>query len=360
MPEDTVESPDTAMEGGRVPESAVLAAFDERDLNLVNALQINPRASWTRIGASLGMDATTAARRWQQLTASGLAWITAYAPELATIAYLRVRCRADRLAEISDRVAAMPCAFSVERVTGGFPLQLSVAVENLAALDDFTTRELGGLPGVEEIRTAVNQHVYVEGSHWRPQALDPTQRTLLTDPVGSAPARSRPRPGDPALVLALAADGRRSIADLARDTGLTETTVRRRITDMTRSGRLVLRCDFAEQAAGWSVTANYWAQLPAPAIDAVGAALASWPEIRLCVSTADDSNVQLIAWLRNPREGVLLETRLQRDFPDLRITERQLTLRTIKRMGRLLSPRGRAVGYIPFDIWGRKPEQPSR
>ncbi|WP_051179493.1 Lrp/AsnC family transcriptional regulator [Nocardia concava] len=356
MSEDTAESPDTAIAASSVPESAALTAFDERDLDLVNALQINPRASWTRIGASLGVDATTAARRWQQLTASGLAWITAYAPELATVAYLRLRCRAEKLTELCDRLAAMPCVFSVERVTGSFPVQLSVAVENLAALDDLTARELAALPGVEEIRTAVNQHVYVEGSHWRPQALDPSQRTLLTDPRGPAPTHSRIRPGDAALILALSADGRRSIADLARDTGLTETTVRRRISEMTRSGRLVFRCDFAEQAAGWTVTANYWAQLPASALDRLGAALASWPEIRLCVSTADDSNVMLIAWLRGPREGVLLETRLQREFPELRITERQLTLRTLKRMGRSLSPRGRAVGHIPFDVWGRDPE----
>ncbi|BAW04706.1 Lrp/AsnC family transcriptional regulator [Nocardia seriolae] len=366
MPEDTAKSPDTAIPESQLPESAVLAAFDERDLDLVNALQINPRASWTRIGESLGMDATTAARRWGQLTGSGLAWITAYAPEFATIAYLRLRCRAERLAEISERVTAMPWVFSVERVTGGFPLQLSVAVENLAALDDFTAGELAALPGVEEIRTAVNQHVYVEGSHWRPQALDPGQRTLLTEPRGPArphrraPAHSRPRPGDAALVLALSADGRRTIADLARDTGLTETTVRRRISDMTSSGRLVFRCDFAEQAAGWNVTANYWADLPASAIDTVGAALASWPEIRLCAATADDSNVMLIGWLRGPREGVLLETRLQREFPQLRIIERQLTLRTLKRMGRILSPRGRAVGYVPFDVWGRDPDRPLR
>ncbi|GAB0103679.1 Lrp/AsnC family transcriptional regulator [Nocardia sp. JMUB6875] len=355
MSEDTAESPDTAIAASSAPESAALAAFDERDLDLVNALQINPRASWTRIGASLGMDATTAARRWQQLTAAGLAWITAYPPGFATVAYLRLRCRADKLTALADRVAAMPCVFSVERLTGGYPMQLSVAVENLAALDDLTARELAALPGVEEIRTAVSQHVYVEGSHWRPQALDPSQRTLLTDPRAPAPAHSRIRPGDPALVLALAADGRRSIADLARDTGLTETTVRRRITEMTRSGRLVFRCDFAEQAAGWTVTANYWAQLPAPDLDRLGKALASWPEIRLCVATADDANVMLIAWLRSPREGVLLETRLQREFPELRITERQLTLRTLKRMGRTLGPRGRAVGHIPFDVWGRDP-----
>ncbi|MVU75727.1 AsnC family transcriptional regulator [Nocardia sp. ET3-3] len=358
MPEDTAKSPDTAIPGSGVPESAVLAGFDERDLDLVNALQINPRASWTRIGESLGMDATTAARRWQQLTASGLAWITAYAPEFATVAYLRLRCRTEHLGTLSDRLTAMPWVLSVDRLTGVFPLQLTVAVENLAALDDFTARELAALPGVEEVRTAVNLHLYVEGSQWRPQALDPGQRTMLTDRRGPAPTASRPRPGDRALVLAVSADGRRSIADLARDTGLTETTVRRRIGDMTASGRLVFRCDFAEQAAGWTVTATYWARLPARHLDALGARLASWPEIRLCVATADDSNVMLIGWLRGPREGLLLEARLQREFPELEIEERQLTLRTLKRMGRILSPRGRAVGYVPFNVWGRDPESP--
>lgn len=35
----------------------------ELDLKLIHALQINPRASWAQVGALLGVDPSTVARR---------------------------------------------------------------------------------------------------------------------------------------------------------------------------------------------------------------------------------------------------------------------------------------------------------
>ncbi|MEV1043109.1 AsnC family protein, partial [Streptomyces sp. NPDC050204] len=58
------------------------------------ALQAAPRAPWSRIGRALGVDATTAARRWERLRANGLAWVSAYdSAKSATVAYVEVRCR---------------------------------------------------------------------------------------------------------------------------------------------------------------------------------------------------------------------------------------------------------------------------
>ncbi|WP_330182990.1 Lrp/AsnC family transcriptional regulator [Nocardia sp. NBC_01503] len=353
MTENMAKSLDIAISNGLMPDSAAATAgFGELDLDLVNALQIDPRASWTRIGASLGVDATTAARRWQRLTDAGLAWITAYPPGLAVIGYLRLHCRADALAVISERVCAMECVFSVERTGGHCQLNLSVAAEDAAALDDLAVRVLGALPGVREIDIAVGTRIYIEGGHWRPGALDPAQRTLLAeDQRRTPPVPFRPRAGDLELMVALGPDGRRSVADLAQDTGLSETTVRRRLADMTRSGRLQIRCDFAQQSAGWSININYWIRLSAGELGAFAAELAQWPEIRLCAAATGASNVLVIAWLRSQHECILLENRLLQSFPNLHITERQLTLRALKRMGRLLAPNGSAVGHIPFGVW---------
>ncbi|MFB7717961.1 Lrp/AsnC family transcriptional regulator [Nocardia sp. NPDC056100] len=348
--------PDSATGSGRAgiePAGArgIAAGFGEQDLDLVNALQINPRASWTRIGASLGVDATTVARRWARLRGTKLAWMTAYAPEFAVIGYVRVHCRADAVAMLSDRICAYECVFSVERTSGRYQLNLSVAAEDACALDDFAVRALAALPGVLDVRVAVGLRIYIEGGHWRPGALDPVQRTLLTDAQRHPPAPSRVRAGDIELMLALAPDARRGIAELAADTGLSETTVRRRLADMTGSGRLQIRCDFAQQSAGWTVNTNLWVRLPAGELDALGAELAQWPEIRLCAAATGASNVLVIAWLRSQHECILLENRLLQSFPNLDITERQLTLRALKRMGRLLAPDGAATGHIPFAVW---------
>ncbi|MFQ6395676.1 Lrp/AsnC family transcriptional regulator [Nocardia sp. KC 131] len=347
------ETPDTGESATFAPISATSELFNERDLDLVNAIQINPRAPWTRIGPSIGVDATTAARRWHHLTQSGLAWTTAYAPEDATIGYAQLRCRPSSVATISELVCQCPSIFSAERVSGRYQFQLSIGARDQSALDDFATQWLGSLPGAVELRMAVGLHLYAEGSRWQPQALDHAQRALLTDDT----TRVHPSPGprratDDNLVNALAMDARRTAADLAMDTGLSETAVRRRITELTRSGRLRLRCDFAQSAAGWPVSVSFRAQLPAARVAALGAALMEHPEIRLCTAISDtENNILLIEWLSALQDCVPAEARLTQNFPELRINERNVTLRPLKRMGRLLSRTGAAVGYVPPSAW---------
>ncbi|MBD4448195.1 AsnC family transcriptional regulator, partial [Xanthomonas citri pv. citri] len=51
--------------------------YEELDRRLVNVLQIDPRASWAKVGKVLGVSPTTVAHRWQRLVDDGIAWITA-------------------------------------------------------------------------------------------------------------------------------------------------------------------------------------------------------------------------------------------------------------------------------------------
>ena len=50
---------------------------DALDIGRVNGLQIDPRASWAKVGKVLGVSPTTVAHRWQRLVDDGIAWITA-------------------------------------------------------------------------------------------------------------------------------------------------------------------------------------------------------------------------------------------------------------------------------------------
>ncbi|MCX4098231.1 Lrp/AsnC family transcriptional regulator [Nocardia sp. alder85J] len=267
---------------------------------------------------------------------------------------MRVGCRPDAATALGEWLCACPCVVTVERTSGRRSFQLLVAAADPAALDDFVTAALAQRPGVTEAVVATSLHVFVEGSGWRPQALDAAQRAALTaDRHRLPPPSPRRRTGDLELIVALGGDARRSAVELAADTGLSDATVLRRISDMTRSHRLVFRCDVAREAAGWAFSLCFWARLPADELTELGATLAAWPEIRLCSAVADDdSNVLLIAWLRTQQDCIALESRLRQRFPNLHITERQLNLRTLERMGRLLGSRGRAIGLVPFGIWG--------
>lgn len=327
--------------------------FSEWDLNLVNALQINPRAPWSRIGPALGVDAATAARHWQRLTAAGLAWTTAYAPEYAMVGWVQLRCRPDSLVRVAELVCRCPSVYSIESTGGSFHFDLTVATADLAALDDFTVRWLGALPGVEAVRAVVGLDIYVEGADWRPEALDRDERARLTDhDERIRRARSVRRETDRLLVAALGADARLPLAELATAAGTSQTTVRRRLGELLASGRLILRCDMSRQIAGWPILVIYRAELPAEQLRRMGLTVADWAEIRLCTATfGGDSNLIIIAWLRMPHEAIGLEARLSRAFPELRIIDRQVSLRTVKRMGRVLDRDGRALEFIPIKVW---------
>ncbi|WP_328947501.1 hypothetical protein OG778_00555 [Streptomyces sp. NBC_00184] len=45
------------------------------------------------------------------------------------------------------------------------------------------------------------------------------------------------------------------------------------------------------------------------------------------------------------------EVRLAAALPHLRIADRAVALRAVKPMGRLLDPDGRAVGFVPMNLW---------
>jgi hypothetical protein len=57
------------------------------------------------------------------------------------------------------------------------------------------------------------------------------------------------------------------------------------------------------------------------------------------------------AWLHDVDSLHRLETILVKAVPDLTVVDRLITLRTVKRMGRLLDEEGRAIGAVPMDIW---------
>ncbi|MEV4341980.1 Lrp/AsnC family transcriptional regulator [Streptomyces sp. NPDC049590] len=325
--------------------------LDETDLALVEALQLRPRAPWAQIAAVIGIDATTAARRWRRLSDSGLAWMTAYpAQHASVVGYVDLACAPGALDALTTELCGWGPVFSVERTTGDHSLFLGVAARDLSALDGFVTGRLGRLDGVRSVRLSVCTRVYREGSGWLVRALNERQRTHLAGGDSRTRARpgSGPLEGDRRLLRALGADARRGHAELARECGLSETTVRRRLGRMTAGGEVYLRCDLTQQLAGWPVIATFRITAPGPGTEAVAHALAGLPETRLCSSVTGPENLLLSAWLRSPADCLTLEERILHRHPGLRIGERSITLHTAKRMGRLLDRWGRARGHVPM------------
>ncbi|MDQ1007813.1 DNA-binding Lrp family transcriptional regulator [Streptomyces sp. V4I23] len=336
---------------GATPPSATL---DELDLALINALQLAPRAPWSQLAGPLGVDPATLSRRWARLRESGVAWVTCYAGPsqvgYGAMAFVEVSCLPQARAALADRIAAQPHATSVELVAGSCDLLLTVAAPSLGTLSNYVLA-LGRIPEVTATRTHLVQRLHREGSEWRLDSLSRGQRRSLEDDSGARPGTGTLSAEERRLVLALAEDGRRSVAALAGILDRPESTVRRLLSGAIGKGRAVLRCEAAHLYAGWRTTATLWMSVPPMELAAAADELAALRNTRLSAAVTSEANLAAVVWAHGMEDFARFEARIATRFPALRVVNRAVTLRWVKRMGRLLEEDGRSAGCVPMEVW---------
>ncbi|MFC9997345.1 Lrp/AsnC family transcriptional regulator [Nocardia sp. NPDC127526] len=332
--------------------------LSEDELALIHALQLRPRASWTELGAALGVDPVTAARRWQRLNGRGAAWVgTSPGPrllELICTAYLEIACAAGRATTVAAELARHPHLLTLERVAGGHHIWATVGTGDLAAMSRYTLDVLPAIPHITDVRAHLITHLFTEGGDWRIDALAPDQRTQLVTPSARPPSardRNRVTDLDRDLLAALAHDGRTSYAALASVLGAGTATVKRRMDELTRLGLLRFRCDFARPLGGWPVAVTFRASVPAADIQRIGHALVALPQTRNCAAVSGPHNLVLQASLHSVADVLRFESRLTAEHPELDIAERLVTLRHEKLLGHVLDPQGRSIAVVVPDIW---------
>jgi DNA-binding Lrp family transcriptional regulator len=159
------------------------------------------------------------------------------------------------------------------------------------------------------------------------------------------------RPEDKRLLVQLGLDGRSSYTALARAAGVSEATARRRVNSLVASGTVVLRAEVATHLAGWRVPVILSVDAPTARLAETAAAIARLRHVRLCATLAGTPAIVVAVWLRDVQALHGIETTLAKAIPEITVTERLVTLRTVKRMGRLLDEDGRAVDAVPMDVW---------
>ncbi|GAA2991740.1 Lrp/AsnC family transcriptional regulator [Streptomyces drozdowiczii] len=332
--------------------------LDELDLLLVTALQIAPRADWRTIGEVLDIDASTVARRWARLTQAGHAWIGVHPAVAATgpdsgalVAFIEVDCVSGRLHEVAGHIADDPHVFNLEHVSGSRDLLVTAVFEDNAQLARYVGFRLGALDGVAASRTQVATTLHTEGSRWRLDRLTDEQRRKLAPPAPNRqPTRTVPE-RDLELVRLLGEDPRRPVAHLAERTGLSPTTVRRRLDRLDADRALAYRCEVARSLSGWPVSVSYWAAVPQSRAPQLAKSISQIREIRLCASLTGPHNLLLAAWLRSVDDIGAFESRLTARHPELTVADRALTLWPMKLAGHLLDPQGRHLRAVPLTGW---------
>ncbi|OMH24818.1 AsnC family protein [Tersicoccus phoenicis] len=320
------------------------------DLQLVHALQIAPRATWTQLGDVLERHPSTLAARWDRMHAEGRAWVTGHLGSVGNpgcITFVSIECRPGHRAEVIDRLCAVPEIATVEESARSWDVRLTV----LTRTWQWFTREVLPLvradPAILRTQVTVASRLYAIGNNWRLDVLSPAQqrRAAALAPVHVRPPGATP-PHLTELMAVLSRDGRAGATQVAAATGSHPTTAARHIRQVIETGLVAVRCELAQEFSGYPVACQWYVRVPPAQLEAALTFLRGHRTLRLCASTTGDTNLTFFLWLRSPSEIADVEAGLQTAAPGAQVIESDVGVRTHKRMGWYLRADSTATGQV--------------
>ena len=318
-------------------------SFDLLDRQLVHALQLDPRAPFSRIAAVLGVSDQTVARRYTRLRTEGLIRVLGL-PDPGVLGedrwLVRVQCTPDASATVAAALARREDTSWVGLNSGG--TEISCVIRNLTSQDEHALllRKLPHTPSVVAVTAYCVMHTFFGGSmslvtKW--DALDREQVAALTLPppsvVPDGPVRLQE--GDQRMLDVLARDGRAGLAELATATGWSQSTVRRRMAELHDCGALYFDLEFERRIFDLEARALLWLSVAPAELDATGEALAEHPEVAYACATTGPTNLHAVV-LSSDMAALYsyLTTRIA-SLPAIRQVETSPILRQVKGAGPL-------------------------
>ncbi|MET8781317.1 Lrp/AsnC family transcriptional regulator [Streptomyces sp. NPDC004589] len=282
--------------------------LDKLDLQLLSALEIDGRASFSRIAAVLDVSDQTVARRYRRLCAEGGLRVVALrdAHRLGQDQWmLRVRCAPDTALTIADALAKRPDTYWIGLASGGTEVLCLTRPRTRGDHDDLLLAKLPRTPSVVEIRAHQLLHRYYGGVNgWIRKfgVLTDDQIAALRPGPPPGPGPVCIEPEDEPLLAVLERDGRATHPELQRATGRSESVVKRRLNTLLASGAVYIDTEYNADLFGHSVAAVLWITAAPAALHSVGEALAAHPEIAHASATAGPSNIVATAVVRSTQE----------------------------------------------------------
>lgn len=320
------------------------------DLQLVNALQIAPRASWAELGAVLGRHPATLSARWNKLREDRMAWVLGHLggfPEQHCTAFVEVQANPELIDEASAELCAISRVLTVDDASSTADFRLTCLAADWLTMAREVLPQIRNATGVQRIKVSLCTRLFATGNIWRLDVLSPAQQTALKrlshPPV--APPTIIPDTFWPMLQV-LMRDGRATASEIAQATGQHPSTTGRALKTALETGMVSLRCELASHYTGYPLTIQWFARVPAGSEDTVAAFLLEHRTLRLCASTTGAANFTFMMQLRTPADIADIEARLAARVPGVAIVESCVGVRSFKRMGWMLDPEGRPTGEV--------------
>ena len=198
------------------------------------------------------------------------------------------------------------------------------------------------------------------GGDWRIGALDERQLRSIRHCRRQAQEHRAHRvslpPNAARLAGALIADGRLSVADIARTVGNNPATVRRHLAALLVTDRLAFRCDITHAALGLPITATYFVRAAQHDLPRTKAALLGISRLRVGLQVTGEANVIFSVFTRSMQDLAFFDESLAKHLPWIDVISSLVLLRSRKRMSWLLDENDhRTDVLVPPSVLGNLP-----
>ncbi|MFE9683805.1 Lrp/AsnC family transcriptional regulator [Streptomyces sp. NPDC006285] len=313
--------------------------LDPLDLKLLQALQVDGRAPFSRLAEVLGVSDQTVARRYRRLrTTAGLRVLgMTDGSRLGRQSWIvRLRCTPDAAEQLADALARRPDTSYIDLISGGTEVMCAMKPRSGQERDELLFDRLPRTPRVISVSAHCLLHSYYGGPlGWlnKLRALDAEEEAALTPPPVEAA-------GDPvvldaddeALLAVLRRDGRTPLTELGTSTGQTESAVRRRLDRLRSLGVLYFDVQHDHAPLGRAADAMLWLTVAPSALADVGRALAGHPEVGFASAVTGQANIVAAVLCRDT--GALYRYLSERIgvLDGVQAVETVLTLRQVKQL----------------------------
>lgn len=319
--------------------------IDATDRQIIQAMQLDGRAPFSRVAAVLGVSEQTVNRRWRRLRADGVVRVLGLtAPDSAQSSWtVRVRVQPAAAGTVADALARRADVSWVALTAGGAEITFSTLPRSAHQRDALLLDRLPRTVQVIDLTAFSVLHAYVGGPYeWTGFAdpLAPEQAAALGPLAPRAPSsEATPDADDEPLLAALAVDGRLTYAELAASTGWSESRVARRVQALREEGVLYFDVEIAHELLGHPLSATLWLGVAPADLGRVAESLAREPQTAYTAVVTGPANLMVAVICRNSAELYRFITERVGALP-VRSLETSTVLRRLKQAGtRMDGPR---------------------
>ncbi|MEV4398787.1 AsnC family transcriptional regulator [Nonomuraea sp. NPDC049607] len=312
---------------------------DELDRRLIQALQMDGRAPFSRIAEVLGVSDQTIARRYRRLRSRDILRVVGV-PPVSYVAegrwILRLRCVPGAARSVAAALARRPDTTWVQLVSGGTEILCVVRARSEVDSEQLLLDRFPRGARVVSIAAHAVLHTYYGSPHVIRglDALSPDEvERLRPAPAPDTGEIDSLDPGDQRLMDVLARDGRTGLAELAAATRWSQSTVARRLEHLRATGVLHYYAEFDIAYVGLRSVARLWITVPPAELVATGQALAEHREVVFAAATTGPTNLAVQVACRSSRDLYRYLTERVAALPAITHVETAPIVQNVKRVG---------------------------